>query len=361
MEKPLIILPKKNNSGGNLEILLFVKSLDKLGYKTNSRYLFNQNQRFNNLKEIINLIKNWNSILKFSKRSQNIILTHYSTLFFALLFLHNKKLTIFIQCEEWKVISKFKYIQYISKLIHYIAYKKINTFIFSNKILIEAFKNDFLISKVINNKLVKVILYPVGNYSEKTEKIKEFNNRRYDISFLLRNNWVKRYDLYLETLKELYNLYPPETLKNIRIYIIDLSNKKFKIKSGIFNLNYSRELSNNEFKKILRDSKIFLYLSNYEGFGLPPLEALYEGCIPIITNNNGQYNYLRKNSNLILDKDSDAKKIANRIQNILSCSEKELIYDLKDLSEKAKRYYKYADHQRSKQIKKIIKILYKNN
>ncbi len=360
MNKTLIILPKKNNSGGNTEVLYFINNLNSFGYKTKVKYLFTKKPNFKNIKDFIQITRDWYSIFKLSKKTKNIILTHYSTLFFALLFLHNKQLTILIQSAEWKVVSKFKYIQFISKLIHFVAFKKINNFIFANNILIEEFKNDYLISKIFENKFVNIILYPIGHNHRKSEYITKFKNRKNDIFLLLRNNWVKRYDLYIETLEEISNLYPPEILNEINIYIVDLSSKKLKLPSNKFNLKYSKEISHSEFKKILKESKLLLYLSCYEGFGLPPLEAMHEGCIPIITNNHGQYNYLRKNSKLVLDKESEPKVIANRVKFLLNGEDKELINNLNKLSEEAEKYYKYAEDLRRKQIKKIIKILSKS-
>ena len=110
MNNTLILITTKNNSGGNTEISYFIKKLDSYGHKINVKYLFSKKPKLNHYREIIQIIKEWYLILKISKEAKNIILTHYSTLFFAFLFLHNRKLTIFIQSAEWKLISKFQII-----------------------------------------------------------------------------------------------------------------------------------------------------------------------------------------------------------------------------------------------------------
>lgn len=53
----------------------------------------------------------------------------------------------------------------------------------------------------------------------------------------------------------------------------------------------------------------FVYTSQYEGFGLPPLEAMQCGC-PVITANNSSLPEVVGNSGIMIDWDSDEQHIA---------------------------------------------------
>ena len=55
-------------------------------------------------------------------------------------------------------------------------------------------------------------------------------------------------------------------------------NEQIELPANVHFLGY---LSDSEIKTLMRDSKAFLFPSFYEGFGLPPLEAMSTGC-PII-------------------------------------------------------------------------------
>ena len=52
----------------------------------------------------------------------------------------------------------------------------------------------------------------------------------------------------------------------------------------------------------------FVYTSQYEGFGLPPLEALACGC-PVITSNNSSLPEVVGDAGIMIDWDSDEQHI----------------------------------------------------
>lgn len=53
----------------------------------------------------------------------------------------------------------------------------------------------------------------------------------------------------------------------------------------------------------------FVYTSQYEGFGLPPLEAMQCGC-PVITSNNSSLPEVVGDAGIMIDWDSDDQHIA---------------------------------------------------
>jgi len=64
-----------------------------------------------------------------------------------------------------------------------------------------------------------------------------------------------------------------------------------------WHLNYSDEMIAELFMK----SEVFVSLSEFEGFGLPALEALYYRCLLITTDNFGNRDYLNSNCMIIIN------------------------------------------------------------
>ncbi len=64
-----------------------------------------------------------------------------------------------------------------------------------------------------------------------------------------------------------------------------LSNEKFDFYQGKYkNIIYTGFINDNEMKALYRNCKAFLFPSFMEGFGIPPMEALYNGAPIIISN-----------------------------------------------------------------------------
>ena len=56
-------------------------------------------------------------------------------------------------------------------------------------------------------------------------------------------------------------------------------------------------------------AEFFVYTSQYEGFGLPPLEAMQCGC-PVITSNNSSLPEVIGDAGIMIDWDNDEQHIA---------------------------------------------------
>lgn len=344
----IFLLPKLNTSGGNTEIMYLKKNLFENGIKIKVIPLFGSEKH--EIKGVFNHLKHWHQIIKNSHNYKSILLGHYTTLFFSILLNRKVQKTIFVQSLEWKVISKNIYLQKISKLLHFICLMGVKNFIFANNILKEEYEKDFLISKIFQQKFKNKVIYPVGHkiFSELPVK----SHRDIDIFLILRNNWVKRYELYLDTL---YFLLNKDTKFNLRI--INLSSNIIpKWIQNFQNVEISGAVSHEQLFMIYQKSKIFLYLSFYEGFGLPPLEAMSQGCIPIITNNMGCTNYIDSYSDLVLKTNSIPKNIVKKIETILNEKDYEKNLRKKNIKEFADNYYKFAEEKRKEQFKNIIKF-----
>ena len=78
-----------------------------------------------------------------------------------------------------------------------------------------------------------------------------------------------------------------EQLPDIHFVIAGGSNAKVfngKEKKALPNVQYVGYVSDQELVSLYRHAMVFVYPSLYEGFGIPPLEALLNGCPAIVSN-----------------------------------------------------------------------------
>ena len=78
-----------------------------------------------------------------------------------------------------------------------------------------------------------------------------------------------------------------------------------KYKDKIILTGYVRD---EDLPKLYSGAEWFVYTSAYEGFGLPPLEAMSSGC-PVITSNNTSLPEVVGNAGIMIDYDSDEQHI----------------------------------------------------
>jgi glycosyltransferase involved in cell wall biosynthesis len=67
--------------------------------------------------------------------------------------------------------------------------------------------------------------------------------------------------------------------------------------------------------KLYNTTELFVFPSFYEGFGLPPLEAMACGC-PVITSNTSSLPEVVGDAGILVDP-HDPKALANEMQNVL--------------------------------------------
>ena len=118
-------------------------------------------------------------------------------------------------------------------------------------------------------------------YSSITEALQEKKQKEQTQNYLLFVGNVKRnkgLDTLLEAflgLKDLYSLIIVGEYENFRT--------SMDIKGNLENVSFTGHISDDELYELIRNAKFLIQPSRYEGFGLPPLEALYLGTKPIIS------------------------------------------------------------------------------
>lgn len=92
----------------------------------------------------------------------------------------------------------------------------------------------------------------------------------------------------------------------------DLFQAELKRESAIWNENAIVQLGyvdDEDLPVLYSGAEWFVYTSQYEGFGLPPLEAMQCGC-PVITSNNSSLPEVIGNAGIMIDWDNDEQHIA---------------------------------------------------
>lgn len=105
--------------------------------------------------------------------------------------------------------------------------------------------------------------------------------------------------------------------KNIRYYVIGkINNKEEYIKnSHTILLN---TLSQEEYFKLMKTSRIYIQNSKFEPFGLAPIEALACGCDLLVSNNVGAKCILNLNKSDIIYNNEDVNEIIKKLEHLIS-------------------------------------------
>ena len=124
---------------------------------------------------------------------------------------------------------------------------------------------------------------------------------------LLRGSKIKRLDLYLEALK----LFRARTALCIAVITPDTSIAEL-VRQEVSELHLRP--SDDEMKELFARSHVFLLLSDVEGFGLPPLEGMGSGCVPVCRDSGGVRCYMRDDfAELLFSPETDLAEIVDEI------------------------------------------------
>jgi len=183
-------------------------------------------------------------------------------------------------------------------------------------------RNDFLrLSPNLDAKKVYTTLLAcnenfkpfIGNIEEIKIKYNIPNDKKYIFSLCTlepRKNLIRAVKCFIQFIKKnkindlvfvLGGGHWADFISQIEREIYDLGDYKNKIiKAGY--------IDDNDLPKLYSNAEWFVYTSQYEGFGLPPLEAMSCGC-PVITSNNSSLPEVVGNSGVMINYDSDQEHI----------------------------------------------------
>lgn len=126
----------------------------------------------------------------------------------------------------------------------------------------------------------------------------------------------------ISRLLEAFELYQKETNSDIKLVIVGHEGVTRVFKSSYSNVSrnnkniiYTGHVSDAELSYLYENAKGFCYPSMYEGFGLPPLEAMSYG-IPVLTSNTTALKELCENRAILVDPHS-VSSIAEGIYSLI--------------------------------------------
>ncbi len=201
-----------------------------------------------------------------------VIATHYSTL--PVLWLaHGCRRAAFIQDLEWRFVAS-PMVSRILKRFILAAYRKA-------ELLLAA--NAYLQQSLIDLRIAIPRLAPIWADPFFRTPVSA-DSRTIDIAMMLRHGKYKRADLYFDLLARARAV-------GLRTAVItpddDLAAQAGKLADQVL-LRPSRT----ELRALYADSKVFAHMSDHEGFGLPPLEAMAAGCVPVCRDSGGVRCYM---------------------------------------------------------------------
>jgi len=205
-------------------------------------------------------------------RDQIWIFTHYTTFPLSLMVPRNKRV-FFVQGMEWNFVKN----KIISALL-----RRFILYFYKGSIVVTA--NRYLSLGMEARKIKVYTELPI--WADIQFLTDAFENRYIDFVMVLRKGGAKRIDLYLEFIHK-----SKEQGKQWTFAVITPDNELAKIVSPIVEECYIKP-SILEMSDVYSRSKFFLMMSDHEGFGLPPLEAMGAGCVPICRDAGGIHAYM---------------------------------------------------------------------
>lgn len=317
-----LLLPSLKITGGNIEALKLIKDISAAKYKNNEvnniYILWHQLDSINVSKSNKVFLSSW-----FAKRmsapfqypfllirffiisrinSEKWIFTHYSTLLFSLLIRKNRRY-YFVQDLEWKFLEN-RILKFFLKKFILAIYSKGNILAANN--YLEASMLDYGL-KVYGN---------VNIWADRSFLWVGSSDRTIDGIMMLRYGGYKRLDLYREFISKC------SQNKNFNLAFITPEKKIFDDFKNTVKFCYLSP-SILDMREIYSKSKIFIHLSDHEGFGLPPLEAMGSGCVPICRDSGGVRAYMNnfESQGLLLKKSLTVDEIIYKFNLLLNDSE----------------------------------------
>jgi hypothetical protein len=286
-----LLLPSLKITGGNIEAIKLLDRLENLSdnlSKNKVCVLWRTSNEILVPTQKLILLSNWRSKIinalfqypvllfyfyRFNRNSNSAwIFTHYSTLLFSL-FVKKDKRFFFIQGLEWEFIQNI--------FLRYFLKRFIFKIIGNGKILTA---NQYL-EKVLTENGLSVH----GNISIWADK-KYFSlksvGRPIDCIMVLRTGQIKRLDLYRDFIAKAH------LEGGLTLAVITPDDMIFYEFRELVDYCCLRP-SIDEMIDLYSRSKVFIHLSDTEGFGLPPLEAMGSGCVPLCRDSGGVRVYMK--------------------------------------------------------------------
>lgn len=318
MKRCTLVLPSLKISGGTLELLRLAKDLSTEVRSVDAVSMWRSPHEVQHSGTDVAYLSEWTPRIKLalcqypallwrfmrfvgrSDRSATTwIFSHYATLPLTL-FIPASRRWYFVQDMEWRFVRS----RALSGLL-----KQAILFFYSRGRIISA--NAYLSSQLREQGLRVEVEAPIWADSKFRQEIAA--TRDVDLVMVLRKGAHKRLDLYLALLTRVRAEHP-----SWRVAIVTPEDHIAIVTRDLVALQLVRP-GLAEMKEIYARSRCFVHLSEHEGFGLPPLEAMGGGCVPICRDSGGVRSYMQGElGSLLLPRTFSIEEILARIGLLLS-------------------------------------------
>ncbi len=242
-------------------------------------------------------IKNILQMFKFLKTSypNEIIITTDPIISLGFIFYRFKNLFRYVQADDYRIFDdllllKNKLLLTIYKLLTKFSYKQKITYIFNSNYTYEKF------IEARGSKVPKRIVHPSIDADVFYEKNLEQNNQGLNLCLVGRKHPWKGFIDFIEVWNEIKKV--PEIREKINNISVITHDDLSQFDLNEFTVFYPN--SDKEIAKIYNKSDIFISTSWWEGFGLPPLEAMNCKCALLVSDSGGVNEYAYPEYNCLM-------------------------------------------------------------
>lgn len=271
-------------------------------------------------KKLLNIYKMFSYLKRYHK--EDFIITTDPIISPLFTFFRFKKLYRYIQADDYRIFDdllllKNRFFLYIYKTLTKISAKDDINYLFNSTFTYERFIS------LRGESLPKRVVHPAINHEFFNAKKRVFDNGKLNICLIARKHPMKRFSDFIEVWQNIKNT--TVVKENIsKVFILshdDLS--QFDIK------DFERIVpkDDKEIAFYLNKSDIYVFTSQWEGFGLPPLEAMGCGCAVIASDAKGINEYAVDGYNALIYEPCDTKALKERILKL--CNDRELLKSLR--------------------------------
>jgi glycosyltransferase involved in cell wall biosynthesis len=201
-----------------------------------------------------------------------LIATHFSTLP-ALWLVGGYRRATFVQDLEWRFMARALAVNALRKAILW-AYRRME---------LPMVANAYLMDSLVEQGIDRAQLVPI--WADRFFAAPGSpSGRPFDVVVMLRHGEYKRPDLYFELLRR-------AAAAGLRCVAITPDDDHAQRARGLAERTMLRP-TRAEIRDAYLQSKVFVHLSEHEGFGLPPLEAMAAGCVPVCRDSGGVRCYM---------------------------------------------------------------------
>ena len=221
------------------------------------------------------------------------LFTHYATLPFAL-FVPIERRYFFVQDLEWKFVRN----RLLSALL-----RRMILYLYRRGTLVSA--NTYLTTLLTQLGIPAQLEVPI--WADKAFLAQDTGARDVDFTMVLRKGPHKRLDYYRSFIAL------ARATGDVKLAVIALEAELTAAVRDSVDVCLIRP-SLEDMRQLYQRSKCFVHLSEHEGFGLPPLEAMGAGCVPLCRDSGGVRAFMLEEglSSLLVPSSASVEEIYTR-------------------------------------------------